>query len=62
MYKAIARYSGLGMEMAIAVIGMAMLGQFLDGRVGTTTPFFTLGLSVVGLVYVFYRIFKISSE
>lgn len=48
--------------MAMAVVGTAMLGQWLDRRAGHETPYYTLGLGVLGLVYVFYRIFKIASE
>ena len=61
-YRAIARYSGLGVEMAVAVIGSAMLGQMLDKRAGNSTPFYTLGFSLVGVIYIFYRIYKISSS
>ena len=61
-YQAIAKYSGLGVEMAAAVLGSAFLGQWLDKRAGHDTPLYTLVLSFLGVAYVFYRLFKISSE
>ncbi|MCP4122567.1 MAG: AtpZ/AtpI family protein [Bacteroidetes bacterium] len=61
-YRAIARYSGLGVEMAVAVIGSAMLGQHLDKRAGHATPVYTLVFCFLGVLYIFYRIFKISAS
>ena len=61
-YAAIAKYSGLGLEMAVAILGTAFIGTKLDARVGNETPIYTLILSFLGVIYVFYRIFKISSS
>ena len=61
-WRQIARYSGLGMEMAIAIVGMALLGHFIDGRMQLSQPIFTLTLSGIGLVYVFVKIFKIAGD
>lgn len=60
--KAVARYSGLGMEMAGAVMGTALLGRWLDDRYGLEQPVCTLLLSFIGVLYVFYRIFRIASK
>lgn len=61
-WQTIARYSGLGMEMAIAVLGAAFLGQYIDKRTGLDQPVFTLILSFLGVIYAFYRIFRVSSK
>jgi F0F1-type ATP synthase assembly protein I len=61
-WETLARYSGLGVEMAFAVLGSAFLGQYIDKRMGNDQPVFTLILSFLGVFYVFYRIFKVSSN
>lgn len=61
-WEALARYSGLGVEMAGAVIGTALLGQWLDQKYAHETPWLTIIFSFFGLCYVFYRIFKIAAE
>jgi F0F1-type ATP synthase assembly protein I len=61
-WASIARYSGLGVEMAAAVLGAAFLGQYIDKRMGNAQPLFTIILSFTGVIYIFYRIFKISSD
>jgi LPXTG-motif cell wall-anchored protein len=39
-------YIVIGTEMAFSVIGGLILGQYIDERVGTETPWFTL----IGLI------------
>ena len=43
------RYSGIGLELAGATAGLALIGYWIDGRFGTT-PWGMLGGVVIGLV------------
>jgi F0F1-type ATP synthase assembly protein I len=43
------RYSGIGLELAGATAGLALIGYWIDGRFGTT-PWGILGGVVIGLV------------
>ena len=61
--RTIAKYSGLGFEMVAGILAPVLLGQYLDNRKGNTEiPVFTLAFGAIGVFYVFYRIFKISSN
>lgn len=60
--QALARYAGLGMEMAVAVVGTALLGQWLDHRANHENPTYTLVFAFLGLIYIMYRIFRIASD
>lgn len=42
-------YIALGFELAFSVLAGAFIGQYLDGWVGTKTPWFTIMGFVVGL-------------
>ncbi len=33
--KAVAPYMGLGVQLAVTIVGMVFLGQWLDGKYGT---------------------------
>ncbi|MEZ5006744.1 MAG: AtpZ/AtpI family protein [Chitinophagales bacterium] len=62
-YKAIAKYSGLGFEMVAAIVVPALIGQKIDKRTALSDiPIFTLLLGCLGIAYVLYRVFKLSSE
>ena len=61
-WRQIARYSGLGMEIVVAVIGMAVLGRYLDVRLSHEQPVLALIFSAIGVVYVFVKIFKLASD
>lgn len=56
--QAVARYSGLGLEMTAAVVFCALLGQWLDNRMGNPTPYFTLAGCFIGVAYVLFRIIR----
>jgi F0F1-type ATP synthase assembly protein I len=43
------RYSGVGLELAGATAGLALLGYWIDGKYGTT-PWVMLGGVVIGIV------------
>jgi F0F1-type ATP synthase assembly protein I len=55
------RYSGIGIELAGATAGFALIGYWLDGRFGTS-PWATLGGVVIGLVGGLYHLVKESLD
>lgn len=61
-----ARFSGLGMQMGIIIAFFTWLGTYLDGKYHTQTPWWTLGLSLMGvflsLVIVIREVMKMSKE
>mgnify|MGYP005667478129 CR=1 FL=1 len=59
----IVKYAGFGVEMAAGIIVPTLIGQKIDKKLGNTDiPVFTLLLAGFGLVYVFYRLYKFSSN
>ncbi len=61
--KAIAKYSGLASEIVGAILIPIIIGQQIDKRTSISeTPIFTIILGFLGIAYVMYKIFKISSE
>lgn len=48
------QYSGLGMQMAVIIGGMAWLGNYLDERAQKETPVFTIVLSLIGVAAGLY--------
>lgn len=48
------QYSGLGMQMAVVIGGMAWLGNYLDEKAGRDTPTMTIVLSLVGVASGLY--------
>jgi ATP synthase protein I len=48
------RYSGVGLELAGAMAGLALLGYWIDGRFGTT-PWGIIGGVVIGLIGGLYN-------
>jgi F0F1-type ATP synthase assembly protein I len=48
------RYSGVGLELAGAMAGLALLGHWIDGRFGTA-PWGIIGGVVIGLVGGLYN-------
>jgi len=48
------QYSGLGMQMAVVIGGMAWLGDYLDNRSQNETPLYTLVLSLIGVAAGLY--------
>jgi ATP synthase protein I len=55
------RYSGVGLELAGATAGLALLGYWIDGRFGTQ-PWGILGGVVIGLVGGLYNLVRESLE
>ncbi|MFK7806663.1 MAG: AtpZ/AtpI family protein [Saprospiraceae bacterium] len=52
------KYSGMGMQMAIAVFVGAMIGQRLDAHFQMERPIWTAVLALVFLGAVMYMVFK----
>ena len=51
------RYSGVGLELAGATAGLALLGYWIDGKYGTT-PWALLGGVALGIVGGLYNLIK----
>jgi hypothetical protein len=61
-----ARFSGLGFQMGIIIAFFTWLGTYLDRKYQTNTPWWTLGLSLTGviisLVIVIREVIRMSKE
>jgi F0F1-type ATP synthase assembly protein I len=55
------RYSGVGLELAGATAGLALVGYWIDGRFGTQ-PWGILGGVVIGLVGGLYNLVRESLQ
>ena len=55
------RYSGVGLELAGATAGLALVGYWIDGRFGTRPWGMIVGV-VIGLVGGLYNLVKESLE
>ena len=55
------RYSGVGLELAGAIAGLAFIGHWIDSRFGTP-PWGILGGVVIGLVGGLYNLVRESFE
>jgi len=55
------RYSGVGLELAGATAGLALLGYWIDGKFGTS-PWGILGGVIIGIVGGLYNLVKQSLE
>lgn len=53
-----ARYSGLGFQMLATIGGGVFLGQYLDKRQALETPWWTIGLTLLGIGLALYSVFK----
>jgi F0F1-type ATP synthase assembly protein I len=51
------RHSGVGLELAGAVAGLALVGYWIDGKFGTT-PWGILGGVIIGIVGGLYNLVK----
>ncbi len=52
------RFSGLGVQMGITIGGFTWLGTYLDGRYQNKTPWWTLGLSLFGVIAALWFMIK----
>ncbi|TGE05342.1 AtpZ/AtpI family protein [Hymenobacter fodinae] len=56
--RSFARYSGIGIQM-LATIGLSTwAGYWLDGHFHTKTPWFTIGLMLLGLFAALYNVIR----
>lgn len=55
------RYSGIGLELAGVIAGLALAGYWIDGRFGTA-PWGILGGVVLGLVGGLYNLVRESLD
>jgi len=60
-YPGWVRYSGVGLELAGATAGLALIGYWVDGRFGTR-PWGTLVGVVIGLVGGLYNLVRESLD
>ena len=51
------RYSGVGLELAVATAGLALVGSWVDRRFGTS-PWGTIGGVVIGLAGGLFNLVK----
>jgi ATP synthase protein I len=56
-YRKAAPYMGAASSLVGAVAGCTLLGYWIDRRVGTRTPWFTLGGALFGMVGGFVSFF-----
>ncbi len=57
-YRKAAPYMGAASSLVGAVAGCTLLGYFIDQKVGTKTPWFTLGGALFGMVGGFVSFFR----
>ncbi len=57
-YRRAAPYMGAASSLVGAVAGCTLLGYWIDRRVGTKTPWFTLGGALFGMVGGFVSFFR----
>lgn len=48
-YNAFARFSTVGIQMGVIIVGFALLGNYLDKKFQSDTPWWTLGLVLFGI-------------
>jgi len=53
-----ARFSGLGIQMGAIIAGFTWLGTYLDKKFASKTPWWTIGLSLFGVMAGLYLVIK----
>ncbi|RPD46306.1 AtpZ/AtpI family protein [Hymenobacter sediminis] len=56
--RAVARYSGIAAQMMVTIGLSTWAGYWLDGHFKTKTPWFTLGLMLLGLFAAMYNVIR----
>ena len=56
--SALAKYSGIAVQMVVVIGLSAWAGIWLDGHFHTKTPWYTIGLMVAGVVLALYQVIR----
>ena len=56
--NAFARFSSVGIQMAVIIVGFVLLGNYLDGYFNNKTPWLTIVLSLLGVFAGLYLVIK----
>lgn len=56
--NAILRFSGMAVQMGITIGGGIWLGRWLDRRLSTTKPWFTLSLALLAVIVAMYNVIR----
>ena len=56
-FDKIAKYLAIGLEIPSTILGAVILGYFADSRLGTS-PWLTVGFSILGFVGAVFRLIK----
>ena len=56
--RAVAKYSGMAFQMLAAIGLSAWAGIWLDGHYRTRTPWFTIGLMLLGVLVALYQVIR----
>jgi F0F1-type ATP synthase assembly protein I len=56
------RYTGLGLQIIGVVLGMAIIGHWLDKRFENVIPGFTLSLSLLAVFAILYKLIKSANK
>jgi len=60
--SALAKYSGIAIQM-LAIIGLSTwAGVWLDGHFQTKTPWYTIGLTLTGIFGALYQVIRSASS
>lgn len=60
--SAIGKYSGIAVQM-IAIIGLSTwAGVWLDGHFQTKTPWYTIGLTLLGIFGALYQVIRSATQ
>ena len=57
-FKGYVRYTQLGIEMAITICGLTVVGLYLDGKIPAISPFGVILGSLFGVGVSIYRVVK----
>jgi F0F1-type ATP synthase assembly protein I len=56
--NAILRYSGMAVQMGVTIGGGVWLGKWLDQRMATSKPWFTLALALFAVLIAMYNVIR----
>ena len=56
--NAFARFSSIGIQMAVIILGFVLLGDYLDNYFETITPWLTIVFSLAGVFGGLYLVIK----